>query len=338
MSDKMDSKNIGAVIIGRNEGERLQRCIESMLTAVDAMVYVDSGSTDGSVEFAQANNVLVVELDTSIPFSAGRARNEGFAALLQVHPQLNYVQFVDGDCRLFPDWIPTAADFLNAHPQCAVVCGQRKEIQPEASVFNTLCDIEWNTPVGQASASGGDFLARVDAFQQVSGFNPSVIAGEEPEMCFRLREKNWQIWRIDCLMTWHDAQMTTLKQWWLRVKRCGHAFAQGEAMHGNSPERYYRREVRSVMLWGGAIPAIMLLALLAWLTLGLGWAMLAWLAPLLLWLKTCRWARADLRLPLRLAALYAFFIVLGKVPEFTGWLTYKMRARKSENLTIIEYK
>lgn len=332
------SKKVGAVIIGRNEGERLKRCIESMLAATDCIVYVDSGSTDGSVEFARAHNVIVVELDTSIPFSAGRARNEGFHALKHAHPELDFVQFVDGDCRLFPDWIATAAQFLEQHENCALVCGQRKEIQPEASIFNTLCDIEWNTPVGEALASGGDFLARVEAFSQVDGFNPTVIAGEEPEMCFRLREQGWKIWRIDCLMTWHDAQMTNIKQWWMRVKRCGHAFAQGAAMHGDSPERYYRREVKSVLVWGGAVPASMALALFIWVVFGWGWPMMTWFAPLLLWFKTFRWAKNDLQLSVKLALLYAFFIVLGKVPEFIGLLTYKLRARKNANLTIIEYK
>lgn len=332
------SSKVGAVIIGRNEGERLKRCIESMLSATDLMVYVDSGSTDGSVEYAEAKGVLVVALDTSIAFSAGRARNEGFAALIAASPDLEYIQFVDGDCRLDPSWLEQAALFLEQHDGCALVCGQRKEIHPEASVFNTLCDIEWNTPVGQASASGGDFLVRVEAFSQVRGFNPAVIAGEEPEMCFRLREQGWTIWRIDCLMTWHDAQMTHIKQWWMRVKRCGHAFAQGEAMHGNSPERYYRREVKSILVWGAVVPGLMILAMLLWLVSGWSWPMLIWLAPLLLWLKTLRWAKGDRKLSWKLAALYAFFIVLGKVPEFVGLMTYKMRARKNGHLTIIEYK
>ncbi|BFM05368.1 glycosyltransferase family 2 protein [Halioxenophilus aromaticivorans] len=332
------SNTIGAVIIGRNEGERLKKCIQSMLSATDTMVYVDSGSSDDSVAYARANSVLVVELDTSIPFSAGRARNEGFQTLLRATPNLDYVQFVDGDCQLYPDWIATAAEFLDANPHCALVCGQRKEIYPQASVYNTLCDIEWNTPVGEALASGGDFLARANALSEVGGFDPTVIAGEEPEMCFRLREKGWKIWRIDCLMTHHDAQMTHIKQWWNRVKRCGHAFAQGAAMHGDSPERYYRREVKSVMVWGGLVPAVMLLCLLLWLAGGPPWLLLSWLAPGLLWLKTFRWAKNDRQLSMKYAAVYAFYIVLGKVPELVGILTYKRRARKKQNLTIIEYK
>jgi len=302
------------------------------------MVYVDSGSSDDSVAFARSKQVSVVELDTSIPFSAGRARNEGFRALLSAAPDLHYVQFVDGDCRLEADWIAKAADFLSANPQCAVVCGRRKEINPETSIYNSLCDVEWDTPIGQAMACGGDFLARAEAFREVGGFDPTVIAGEEPEMCFRLREKGWQIWRIDQLMTWHDAQMTRLRQFWLRAKRCGHAYAQGEAMHGDSPEQYYRREVKSAIIWGLLVPLAMLFAAIFTLAGGTPWVMVVWLAPMVLYAKMLKYSRQYKRLDFITAHWYSLAVVAAKVPELIGIITYKLRARKNDALTIIEYK
>ena len=39
----------GAVVIGRNEGVRLRRCLLSLRAGVDYVVYVDSGSTDNSL-------------------------------------------------------------------------------------------------------------------------------------------------------------------------------------------------------------------------------------------------------------------------------------------------
>ena len=74
---------LGVVVIGRNEGQRLARCLQSQAERTDSVVYVDSGSTDGSVALAQSLGVQVLALDPRTPFTAARARNEGFAALLR---------------------------------------------------------------------------------------------------------------------------------------------------------------------------------------------------------------------------------------------------------------
>ncbi len=332
-----DSATLGAVVIGRNEGERLKQCLRSMVEQVEKIVYVDSGSTDDSVAFAHSIGVAVVELDTSIPFSAGRARNEGFAALKSELPSVEFVQFVDGDCQLEAAWLSQAAAFLSENPKAAIVCGQRKERYPEASIYNRMCDIEWNTPVGQAMACGGDFLARAEAFAQVQGFNPAVVAGEEPEMCFRLREQGWQIWRIGQIMTRHDAQMTRFKQWWLRAKRCGHAYAQGEFLHGDSPEKYYRREVKSALLWGWLIlltPLGLVLGLLGMPLLTL----ILLCPPVLLFAKVLKYCLLDKRLEPAEATVYSFFIALAKVPELIGIITFRSRNRNNQRPSIIEYK
>lgn len=228
---------VGAVIIGRNEGARLLACLDSFPDWVRPLVYVDSGSTDGSVAAARAAGAEVMALDMSQPFTAARARNAGFARMRELGTP-DFVQFVDGDCRIQPGWIEAAEAFLASRPEVAVVCGRRREIRPDASVWNRLCDAEWDTPVGEARACGGDALMRVDAVAGVGGYDPSLIAGEEPELCVRLRQAGWKVWRIDREMTLHDAAMTRVGQWWKRTRRGGHAFAEGAAMHGAPPERH----------------------------------------------------------------------------------------------------
>jgi glycosyltransferase involved in cell wall biosynthesis len=69
----------GLVAIGRNEGERLRRCLISAQGVYDHVVYVDSGSSDDSVALAESFGAVVVVLDTARPFTAARARNAGFA-------------------------------------------------------------------------------------------------------------------------------------------------------------------------------------------------------------------------------------------------------------------
>ncbi len=245
---------LGAVAIGRNEGERLRRCLVSLIERVEHTVYVDSGSTDGSVELARSLGVAVVALDLSVPFTAARARNEGWTALRRVHPDLEYVQFVDGDCEVVEGWLETAHATLAGRPQLGVVCGRRRERFPEASIYNRLADIEWDTPVGEADACGGDAMMRLAALVEVGGFDPTVIAGEEPELCVRLRRAGWRIERLGTEMTLHDAAMSHFSQWWRRALRAGHSFAEGAHRHGGAPERHWVRESRRILALRGGAP------------------------------------------------------------------------------------
>ncbi|MGB5812985.1 MAG: glycosyltransferase [Polyangiales bacterium] len=322
---------LGAVIIGRNEGERFIRCLDGLLARADSIVYVDSGSTDGSVAHARSKGVDVVALDRSVPFTAARARNAGFGQLRELEPDVARVMFVDGDCEVDPGWLPAANAFLDSHEEYGVVCGRRRERYPEATIYNYLCDVEWNTPVGDADACGGDALMRVDALASVSGFDPGLIAGEEPELCVRLRQKGWKVRRLDREMTLHDAALSRFSQWWTRAVRAGHAYAEGTAMHGAPPERHWVRETRRAVFWGLMLPAFSILVA-PW-TAGASLALFA-LYP----------ANA-LRIALRLRKsgeprpwTVATFMMIAKFPEARGWLRYKANRLKGSRTRLIEYK
>src|ERR1700686_613653 len=197
------ARRVGLVAIGRNEGQRLERCLGSLPVAA-TVAYVDSGSTDGSVQLARARGAEVVELDMSSPFTAARARNAGFRRLREIAPALPYVQFVDGDCELSRDWPEHAASYLDSHADIVAVCGRRRERFPERSIYNWLCDREWDGPLGEVRAFGGDVMMRANALEDVRGYRDDLIAGEEPELCVRLRAAGWRIWRLKSEMTVHD--------------------------------------------------------------------------------------------------------------------------------------
>lgn len=168
---------VGVVVIGRNEGERLQRCLESIAGSAQSTVYVDSGSTDDSVELAQQKGFSVVELDMTEPFSAARARNAGYAELVQRRPETAFVQFLDGDCELLPNWLAIAQDALEGRQKVAAVAGRLRERAPEASIYNRLGEMEWNfLGSGDVGAVGGIFMIRRKAFDNVGGFDPTVRA------------------------------------------------------------------------------------------------------------------------------------------------------------------
>jgi len=316
---------LAAIAIGRNEGTRLIDCLDSLQGQVARIIYVDSGSTDGSQEAAKARGAEVIPLDMSQPFTAARARNAGLDHLATTGTTPAFVQFLDGDCALQPDWIDAARTFLDAHPNVAIVCGRRRERFPEASQWNRLIDAEWDTPIGEAKYCGGDALMRFNVLRDIGGYNPDLIAGEEPEMCVRVRASGWHIWRLDAEMTLHDAALSKASQWWNRTKRAGYAYAEGAALHGAPPEHHWVRERNRLALWGLFLPAATLVAFLVKPWLGLIF-LLIWPAQIArLYLKN-----RDLPMTLTL--------VLGKVAEGQGALTYYWRRIRGSRKRLIEYK
>ena len=322
--------DVAVVVIGRNEGERLRACLQSVVDVAALVVYVDSGSNDGSVAMARGLGAQVVELDMSVPFTAARARNTGWRRVRELAPDVTLVQFVDGDCAVVEGWLGQARDFLAAHADVAAVCGRRRERHPERSVYNLLCDLEWDAPAGRTKACGGDVMLRLAALDAVGGYRDSLIAGEEPELCVRLRAAGWQIWRLSAEMTLHDAAMTRIAQWWKRSMRTGFTYAEGAHLHGAPPERHRVRESRSAWWWGLAMPlALLALALLVspWLLAGL----LVYPAQVL---------RLFLRFtgPPRSRAWRALFIVLGKFAEVAGQCRYLALRWSGRQAHLIEYK
>lgn len=319
--------NIGAVAIGRNEGERLLRCLNSLSELTGRLVYVDSASTDGSAAAARTLGAEVVMLDMMRPFTAARARAEGFARLESLAPGLEYVMFVDGDCEVERGWLEAATGFLDDHPDFAVACGRRRERSPDASRYNALADREWNTPAGEAAACGGDAAMRCAALREVGGFDPAMIAGEEPELCRRLRAASWRIMRLDVPMTIHDAAMTRLGQWWRRAIRSGFGYAQAwHRTRGRGSEApLYRRELARALTWAGLIPlGAVALALLFHPALLLLW-------PLAAVAQYLRMTRRDGQAAAALA-------IVGKYAELAGALRYFLRALRGSAGGTIDYK
>ena len=320
---------VGAVIIGRNEGDRLVRCLASMQGAAGRMIYVDSGSTDDSIRAARAAGAEVVELDLSRPFTAARARTAGFQALQDGKDFPDFVQFVDGDCALQPGWIESAKQALAADSELGIVTGWRSEIFPERSVYNALCDFEWHRPAGKILTCGGDMMVRSAAFETAGGFDETVIAAEDDEFCVRVRAQGWKMLRLPLEMTLHDAAMTRFSQWWARAVRSGHGFAQVGYLHPD----YFVRERRRVLVYGAALPAIGLIGLVVslWIT-----AAVVTLYGVN-YLRTAQGLQRE-GLPRREAFRHSVLLTLSKLPNFQGMLTFWWRHLRGLKMNIIEYK
>lgn len=322
---------LGVVVIGRNEGDRLKRCLESLQGLSDRVIYVDSGSTDDSIAAARARGAAILELDLRTPFTAARARNEGFQQLLKLQPSLDYIFFVDGDCEIVAGWLEKASQFLDQHNDIAVVSGVRRERFPEKSVYNLIIDVEWREyPVGEAKLCGGDALIRVSALREVNGYRADLICGEEPEMCVRLRRAGWRIWRLNEPMVLHDAAMYRFGQWWKREIRTGYAFAEGSSLHGAPPERHFVFESRRAWLWGLWIPA----AIAVLLAFGYWWSLVLLAVYPLQVVRLALRGRQSVRENWWKSAS----LVLGKFPQTLGQAQFFANRMKGEQSRLIEYK
>jgi cellulose synthase/poly-beta-1,6-N-acetylglucosamine synthase-like glycosyltransferase len=326
---------LSVVIIGRNEGDRLARCVASVrqmeYAAPVEIIYVDSASTDHSVPLASSLGVLTVEVRPLRP-TAAMGRNAGWR--IATSP---FVLFLDGDTIVHPRFAVEALPQLDVD-NVALVWGHRREIAPHASIYNRVLDLDWIYRTGIVDLSGGDVLARRSALERVGGFDESLIAGEEPEMCRRLRGLNYTIVHIDHPMTGHDLAMHSWRQYWKRALRAGYAYAEVSRRFEQTELPFWGVEVRRnrdrALLWT-ALPIVALLLCSVLHTFVPALAAVALFALFVVrtaW--NARWKSAD---PGTLL-LYGLHSQVQQIPIFCGQLQWAWDKAVGKKRGLIEYK
>ena len=320
MSEKTSSPDIDCVIIGVNAAVTLEKCIQSVINSeYDGTVnvfYVDGGSVDNSVELAQSiNEVQVIKLDTDFP-TPGMGRNKGW-----IKGTAPYVQFLDSDTILDKDWFCYALKAIVA-PKTGAVCGIRKELHPEKSVYNWIADLEWNEPPGSCEMFGGDVLIRREALEVTGGYDETLVAGEDPELSQRVQMKGYDIVQLDAPMTLHDLGMTKMSQYLKRGFRTGYGFA-AVGTRAERIEGFWQTELKRILIRGGgamALAAIGCLGLLnPWFFAAWPFAVLLLLRPRLLRVSYFQDSKGLSRTDAR---RYAWHCSLVVIPEFFGVLRY----------------
>lgn len=328
--------DVGVVVIGRNEGERLKRCLTAEGIKGLPTVYVDSGSSDGSAELADSLGVDVVVLKSDRPYTAARGRNAGIEYLSATHPSLTFVQLLDGDTEVDDSFISRAYDEITKQHTNGAVSGRLRERHRDASKYNRLCDMEWNHSVGPSEVFSGNVLLRIESWRDAGGYDETLIAGEDPELSLRVRNKGWSISCIDAEMGLHDADMHTFSQWWTRTTRTGHAFAEGADLQRASG--HYAREIRSIAFWGGALPAVIAGSAALGFSKRQAWlgVAAAGLYPLQWW--RVRGHRLEMGDDDADSKLYATHVIIGKFAEVRGAMRYYLNRRRGKRQELVEYR
>ncbi|MGX9355705.1 glycosyltransferase [Roseobacteraceae bacterium S113] len=318
------------ILIGRNEGDRLARCLASAQGLARRLVYVDSGSTDGSIARAEAAGAEVVVLSKEAPFTAARARDAGFAHLENTGGAAQIVQFIDGDCEIVLGWLEAGMTRITSDPSLGLVTGWRSELAPEASLYNALCHVEWRRPAGEIMACGGDMMVRAEAYRAAGGFNPAVIAAEDDELCCRLRRRGWRLERLPVEMTRHDAAMLRFGQWWRRAERTGHGFEQVNDLHPD----YFTRERARMWIYGATFPGLAVISLFT------APVVIVLIAGLYVtsYARTVQGLTRAEGLSKSQALRQSILLTLSKFPNVLGAIRYRIRKARGSDMAIIEYK
>jgi glycosyltransferase involved in cell wall biosynthesis len=326
---------LSVVVIGRNEGERLRHCLLSIGNmqwpgGETEIVYVDSASTDDSREVARQLSARVIAVRPSRP-TAALGRNAGWRA-----SHGRFVLFLDGDTILDAAFV--AESLKDFQEDTAVVFGNRREIQPEASVYNAVLDLEWLSRAGIVDSCGGDALMRREALEAVDGYDENLIAGEEPEMCRRMRERGWKVLHVDRPMTGHDLAMTQLSQYLKRSMRTGYAYAEVSERFRGTRLPLWDAEARHNRNRAWMQSAFVVLSLLTSLILRNPWP-LCLLSVLLLLLCARSAMKASAKTSsLTLRVFYGIHSQLQQIPIYIGQLQYWSDRRMGRTRGLIEYK
>lgn len=334
MPETLNLDRVGAVVIGRNEGERLKRSLSALCGKVREVVYADSNSTDGSREAARAIGAVVVHLKEG-PFTPSRGRQSGFDALVEMRPDLDYVQFLDGDCVLDAAWLAKATAFLDSRPDVAAVFGRRREERLAATLYNRLIDLDWEHPPGEVVNFGGDVLVRAAAVRAAGGWSAATINAEDIDLSYRVRLHGGSIVRLADEMTLHDVRMTRFSEYWRRAVRAGYGYAEVGLRYARGPGRALLRRLASAFLYVVMLPLLLIAGLTGHSAFA---AVAAFLYGRVVWVmaRACRRKGATWRT----ALAYAFLNLACKAASLVGALRYfadRLSGRRVPRSELVTY-
>ncbi|TDT72439.1 glycosyl transferase family 2 [Hypnocyclicus thermotrophus] len=256
----MIQNSIDIVIIGLNAEKTIVRCLNSIEGVIKVnsdkkikVYYVDGGSVDNTLLLVSRYKfVNILKFNKKNP-TPGAQRNFGWQ-----QGKGEYVQFIDSDTTLELSWFNEALNFIKKDDKIGAVCGKRVELYPYISFYNWIGNIEWNPKFGNVLEFGGDVFIKREVLEKTNGYKDSLIAGEDPELSYRIRNLGYKILKIDRVMTYHDLAMINFRQYLKRSFRSGYAFAEINYMYKDM----WGQELKRILVRGGISLILFIIALL----------------------------------------------------------------------------
>jgi len=169
------------------------------------LILVDNGSTDGSVEFVREHAGDAARMFLCPGLTVAAMRNAGARASTG-----EFLSFIDVDCEVSPDYYETALRVL--HTTDAAATGSRYALPETPHWTESVWDrMHRNLEDGYVSTlNGGNLFVRASAFWAVDGFRESLVSGEDPDLCTRLREAGFAIYEDHKVRVIHHGNPKTL--------------------------------------------------------------------------------------------------------------------------------
>jgi len=200
---------VSFVIPVRNDTLRLQRCLSSIVSngyprALTEIIVVDNDSTDGSAKAARDYGAIVIRAsDTSM----AALRNRGARAALG-----GILAFADSDHQIDRNWIETAVGVLAAADVAAT--GAAPLTQPSPNWVQQQYDGLRSRPAACEDVTwlgSGNLAIKRAVFERVGGFDASLTACEDVDLCNRIGQAGFRIVADPRLRSTHFGDPQTLR-------------------------------------------------------------------------------------------------------------------------------
>ncbi|WP_411819743.1 AAA family ATPase [Hyphococcus formosus] len=258
-SNTEESAITGVVVLGTDPRISPEAAIRSVGDG-RAIVFVPMGQMPDAMGVARKSGAVIAEQGGKGAPSAGRARNAGYRQLKKIAPHTRYVQFIDADSALDPDWLRQAERFMNRRPEVAVIEGLVNRNGRRPNFATLAAEKKAESPGEIVTVAGEAALVRCEAFEAAGGFRGDLLACEMDDLCIRQRKRGSHIWRVDADMIIREARRNPKMGWWQRSLRLGFDNAYAMSLHGNPPERHGVGATVWSVLWGGVFPLTILMA------------------------------------------------------------------------------
>ncbi|MGM0589762.1 MAG: glycosyltransferase family 2 protein [Bacteroidota bacterium] len=215
---------VSIIIIGKNEGDKLRKCIKSVEKVLNThknnikieAIYVDSKSTDGSVDVARNSRNIRVYQNTG-ETNAAIARNIGARVA-----KGNILFFVDGDMEIesnFLDHVLTSKNelkynFVTGHIKDYIYDYKGNNLDIKGRTYDKIIPAN----IENIKSCGGVFIISRALWESIGGMRTKYKRGQDLDFSMRLNEEGYTMIRYpELIVKHHTIEYKNIKRMWINL-------------------------------------------------------------------------------------------------------------------------